>query len=649
MWVAIGIIVANAAFMIVVAWLGNNAQLEQRLSTRSEDVVASELLSSGDVLLAKSNNELELVRDGQVAATAQIDATVNDVAEAADGFLVASNAGVHLLDSDLQEQGLLAVTGRAIAVADSELGPVVAHGTVRFSDQFWISRFAPDAFTRPEVAEPAFSHQAPFDIAAMSVADGVAFYGTRDARVAAVDLATGDELWSERVQYEIQQVLAPPGEGMVLAGDVNGGLTLLTTDGAQRGMVTTQNYEVTALGYEPETGSFLVGDVSGRVNIFDADGDRQLTQRFGDSAIRLLGTLPDSGVLVVPRTGEWALMDLEAIGTVATRGVVVGAWLLSNVAALAVMGVTVILTSSKRKTRTLSILKQLWRTRTAYVFILAAVALVAYFFYVPTGMALYQSFTDFSLRSTTEWVGLENYRKAFHDPYVGRGIFNMVLLTVTGFIKTITVPLIVAELVYWLRNNRHSYFFRTAFVWASIPPGIVTVLLWRMIYDPFDGLINNTLESMGLESLTRAWLGDEDTAIWSIVFMGFPWLSVFAFLIFLGGLMSINRELYDSAAIDGANLWQRFRFIDLAHLVPQFRILVFLAITGAIESFAGIFILTQGGPGYATYVPALQMYFNIGYGELGYASTIGVLLSILSLIAAWFILRWRRKASEDME
>jgi ABC-type sugar transport system permease subunit/outer membrane protein assembly factor BamB len=648
-WLAVAIVIANAAFMVAVAWLGNSSQLEQRLSTSADQVVANKLLSSGDVLVAKTNNEIELIRDGQVAATAQIEATVHDVAEASDGYLVASGAGVHLLDTHLQELALLQVTGTAVAVADTDAGPVVAHGVGQFSDQYWVSRFAPDAFDQDAPVEPIVSQQAPFDITAMTVADGVAYYGTGGSHVGAVDVVTGELLWSDRAPYEVRGLLAPPGENILLVSNRNGGLTLFTTDGVQRGTVTTQNYEATAVGYDPETGSLLVGDFSGRVHIFDERGDLRLTQRFGESAIRGLHTLPDSGVLVVPRTGQWALMDLDAIDAVSARGTVVTAWVLSNVVALMAMVSALVVTSNRRKTRTLAILKELWRTRTAYMFILAAVVMVAYFFYVPTGMAVFQSFTDFSLRSTTEWVGLENYRRAFTDPYVGRGVFNMFLITVTGFMKTITVPLIAAELVYWLRNNAHSYFFRTAFVWASIPPGIVTILLWRMIYDPFDGLLNNTLEGMGLEGLTRAWLGDADTAIWAIIFMGFPWLSVFAFLIFLGGMMSINRELYDSAAIDGVSMWQRFRFIDLAHLIPQFRILIFLSITGAIETFAGILILTKGGPGYATYVPALQMYFNIGFGELGYASTIGVLLSILSLIAAWFILRWRRKASLDME
>ena len=95
---------------------------------------------------------------------------------------------------------------------------------------------------------------------------------------------------------------------------------------------------------------------------------------------------------------------------------------------------------------------------------------------------------------------------------------------------------------------------------------------------------------------------------------GFPFLSAFAFLIYMGGLLNINAELFDSAQIDGAGAWRRFWHIDVPLLEPQFRLLLFFAFAGSIQGFANILIFTRGGPGYSTYVPALQMYLQIASG-----------------------------------
>ena len=147
---------------------------------------------------------------------------------------------------------------------------------------------------------------------------------------------------------------------------------------------------------------------------------------------------------------------------------------------------------------------------------------------------------------------------------------------------------------------------------------------------------------MGLNQFRRAWLGNEDTAIWAIVGVGFPFVSAFAFLIFIGGLLSINVDYFDAAKVDGASWWQRFIHMDVPLLLPQFRILLFFATIGAVQGFAGVFILTRGGPGTATYVPALQMYLRIAEGDFGYASAIGVVLFALIMILTLFILRFRR-------
>ena len=115
-------------------------------------------------------------------------------------------------------------------------------------------------------------------------------------------------------------------------------------------------------------------------------------------------------------------------------------------------------------------------------------------------MAFYYSFTNYSLRAITEWVGLDNYRNILlEDAYFRTGIKNMLIITVTSVIKTLTVPLLIAELIFWLRNSWHAYIFRTLFILPTVVPGLVFTLMWRQIYDPDTGLLNEVLGLLGLE------------------------------------------------------------------------------------------------------------------------------------------------------
>ncbi|HMN28059.1 MAG TPA: sugar ABC transporter permease, partial [Caldilineaceae bacterium] len=263
-----------------------------------------------------------------------------------------------------------------------------------------------------------------------------------------------------------------------------------------------------------------------------------------------------------------------------------------------------------------------------YLFVMPSLTLIVIFTYYPAVLAFNNSLTNMSLRRVTEYVGLENYVK--------------ILTIVASILKTITVPLLVAELIFWLRSNTLKYLFRTFFIFPAVVPGLITILLWRMIYAPNIGLINQILRAVGLTQFETAWLGDERTALLAIVGAGFPFVNIFALLIYLGGLIDINPELFDASAIDGAGRWARFWRIDVPLLGQQFRLLLFFTFSGAIQGFASIWVFTRGGPGYATYTPALQMYRQLIDTEYGYGSAIGVLLFLMSFGVTLMLLRFRR-------
>ncbi|WP_219930224.1 carbohydrate ABC transporter permease, partial [Paenibacillus agaridevorans] len=291
--------------------------------------------------------------------------------------------------------------------------------------------------------------------------------------------------------------------------------------------------------------------------------------------------------------------------------------------------------------------KRFWKffkySRTAYLLIIPAFLFIVIFEVVPTAMAFIYSFTNFNLSSPLAFTGFANFQRIGADPFFWIGIGNMLLILITAIIKELTMPLLAAELVFWLKSKKMKYFFRSGFVLTSIVPGIVVVLLWKMIYSPESGLINEILSALGLGHLQRAWLGDEQLAIWSIIFAGFPFISVFAFLIYLGGLIGINREIYDSAQIDGVNVWNRFLKIDMPLILPQIQLILFFTFIGSIQGFANIWIFTRGGPGVSTYVPGLQMYFQISDGQYGYASAIGFVLAIMVLLVTYVNSRLSRQ------
>ena len=174
--------------------------------------------------------------------------------------------------------------------------------------------------------------------------------------------------------------------------------------------------------------------------------------------------------------------------------------------------------------------------------------------------------------------------------------------------------------------------------------GVVTILIWQFIYDPYAGVLNSVLRAVGLGGLTQNWLGDPRIALYSVMGSAFPFIGGVAVLIYLAGLQSITTEIFDAAAIDGAHGMRRFFTIDLPLIMGQIKLNLVLAIIGGVQNFAGILILTNGGPAGATEVPGLYMY-NVAfqYGKIGYASAIGVLIFLCIHVLTFLNMRYLRE------
>ncbi len=280
-----------------------------------------------------------------------------------------------------------------------------------------------------------------------------------------------------------------------------------------------------------------------------------------------------------------------------------------------------------------------------YLLILPTILLLLIFFYYPAIKGILTSFQYVDIRGT-RWVGLDNFIRAFSDKRLLESFKNLAFLAVFNVAVVTTMPLIVAILIFRLKSLAAQYWWRALFVVPIVVPAVASILVWRWMYSS-DGGINIILTALGLEHLTRGWLGDRNVVIGALAFTNFPWVAGINFLIYYAGLQDISQEILDAAIVDGASSFRRFLSIELPLVRSQMRLLVLLTLIFWLRSFELPLIMTNGGPGYASMVPGLRMYFAINRDfDLGYGSAIGTILFILVLVITLVQLRVTRSRDD---
>lgn len=282
------------------------------------------------------------------------------------------------------------------------------------------------------------------------------------------------------------------------------------------------------------------------------------------------------------------------------------------------------------------------RGLSGYLFILPTFIFIAYFMYYPAWTALYGAFTRWDGFNTPEWNGLENFQRAFSDNVLGTAARNNLIWAVLQIILSLIPPFLVAELIFHVKQTRLQYLYRTLFTIPLVVPSIVGILLWRYFYAS-DGLINQVLGAIGLEQLQHTWIREPKIALYSLIFMGFPWIAPFNLLIFYAGLQGISQEVLESASLDGASGLRRVWTMDIPLIRPQFKLLFILSVIGSVQHLLVPLLMTNGGPGYSTYVPLLYMYtVAIKYGEFGYSMAISFVLFVIILVLTVINMRFIR-------
>lgn len=265
----------------------------------------------------------------------------------------------------------------------------------------------------------------------------------------------------------------------------------------------------------------------------------------------------------------------------------------------------------------------------AYLMVLPTFAFIGYFLYYPAYRALTGGFTHWDGFNAPIWAGWDNFQRAFDDDILKTAVKNNLIWAAIEILLAVIPAFAVAALIFHVSSDRARYLYRSVFVIPIILPTIVTILLWRYFYQT-SGLINFILDKIGLDGVTRPWIGDPQTALYALALMGFPWVNAFNMLIFYAGLQNIPTEVIEAARLDGAAGWRRLFTIEIPMVASQFKLLLILAIINSGQNIVTPLVMTRGGPGYSTYTVSYYMYETaVDYGEFGYSMAIALMLFIV--------------------
>lgn len=280
-----------------------------------------------------------------------------------------------------------------------------------------------------------------------------------------------------------------------------------------------------------------------------------------------------------------------------------------------------------------------------------AIPLILYilFFLLPSVLGVFYSFTDWSRmtpKNGLHFVGLKNYSEIFSGKsQYANGILNTLKFTIISNIVKIIPALFLAILLQ--ESVRGKNFYRTVFYLPSILPFIVIGLIFTSVFNYSNGLLNNTLDFLHMGFAKQKWLSDLHV-VWKSVYMVDAWRGIgYVMTIFIAGLNAIPKEYYEAARIDGANFWQRLRYVTLPMMRGAIMINVVFGVTYGLKVFDIIYVLTNGGPGHATEVITTYVYELYGSGKYGVSTALSSLLLAVSAVVGFLIVKQMRTKEED--
>jgi len=279
------------------------------------------------------------------------------------------------------------------------------------------------------------------------------------------------------------------------------------------------------------------------------------------------------------------------------------------------------------------------------MFAVPALAMYGLFVLLPFLMSVQYSFYRWDGIGDMRWVGLKNYQTVFEVPVLFESIVNAFKLVAFFSIVPVGLGLIVASLMHRVATGWLGSVSRTVLFLPQIIPLVAAGIIWGWLL-ALPGLVNELLRSVGLESWTRAWLGDFDWALPAVGIIGIWVLLGFCTVLLATAIAKIDPALFESARIDGASWFKEFFSITVPLLRQEIGVCLTVTIIAALSAFDIVYVSTGGGPGNATAVPGVQIYI-LAFTELriGPASALAVLLMVLVILVILPIQRLTREDS----
>ncbi|WHT22734.1 sugar ABC transporter permease [Crossiella sp. CA-258035] len=276
------------------------------------------------------------------------------------------------------------------------------------------------------------------------------------------------------------------------------------------------------------------------------------------------------------------------------------------------------------------------RTRAYWLYLIPGALLFLAVILVPLVMNLGLSLTRWSGVGDPQWTGLDNYQRLFADSTfwasfrhnIGLVLAMAVLPTLLGLVLAATLFDIVGKRF----GPRTASVIRACLYLPQVLPIAVAGIVWSWILASENGALNEVLAGLGLGGLAQDWLGNPDLALYSVMGV-LVWVQLgYPVVIFMSGLQRVDPALYEAADLDGASWWRRFWHITVPHIRPESYVVLLTCTIAALKVFGPIYVLTRGGPGGATTVPAYFSFQNFfERTQVGYGAAIATVLLVLIL------------------
>ena len=275
-------------------------------------------------------------------------------------------------------------------------------------------------------------------------------------------------------------------------------------------------------------------------------------------------------------------------------------------------------------------------------FVIPALVVISAVIVFPWVFTLWMSAHRWTLGQEQSFIGFENYIRLASDARFWESLWHTLIYTVLSVVAPLflgTLAALVFDAQFPLRG-----FLRGVFVMPMMATPVAIALVWTMMFHPQLGVLNYLLSFIHIGPLE--WIYNQSTVIPSLVLVETWQWTPLVMLIVLGGLAAVPREPYESAEIDGANAWQKFRYLTMPMIAPFLMIAVIIRSIDAVKSFDIIYAMTQGGPGTASETINIYLYNTaFAYYDIGYGSAMAVVFFVI-IVALSFVLLMVRQRSQ---